>query len=99
MPPLCRAGSLRVVAVETGRVMAGWPCLVAEAERRIRARGRDHAELGVEHDNPRARALDERLGYLPYGEEPAEWDEEDPDGALVRYCTVCTMMRRSVSDR
>jgi len=72
--------------------------LVAEAERRIRARGRQHAELGVEHDNPRARALYERLGYVPYGDEPAEWDEQGPDGVVARYRTTCTMMRKRLHD-
>jgi ribosomal protein S18 acetylase RimI-like enzyme len=72
--------------------------LMAEAERRIRARGRVHAELGVEHDNPRARALYERLGYAAYGEEPAEWDAEGEDGALFRYRTVCTMLRKPLCD-
>ena len=68
--------------------------LVAEAEGRISARGRQHAELGVEHDNPRAGALYERLGYVPCRDEPAEWDEQGQDGVVVRYRTVCTMMRK-----
>jgi ribosomal protein S18 acetylase RimI-like enzyme len=68
--------------------------LVTAAEHRIRARGRQHAELDVEHDNPRARALYERLGYVAYGDQPDEWDTEGPDGTIVRYHTMCTMMRK-----
>jgi len=37
---------------------------VLAAEDRIRARGLAHAELGVEVENPRARTLYERLGYI-----------------------------------
>jgi ribosomal protein S18 acetylase RimI-like enzyme len=37
--------------------------LIAAAEERIRGRGVTVARLGVEDDNPRARALYERLGY------------------------------------
>lgn len=72
--------------------------LVAEGESRIRARGRAYAELGVEHDNPRARALYERLGYVAYGDAPDEWDSEGPDGEFVRYHTMCTLMRKSLND-
>ncbi len=44
--------------------------LVRAAERRIRDRGRSRAELAVEENNVRARALYERLGYVAYGREP-----------------------------
>jgi len=47
---------------------------------------------------PGARALYERLGYIPYGEEPAEWNEPGQDGVVVRYRTVCTMMRKLLRD-
>jgi ribosomal protein S18 acetylase RimI-like enzyme len=69
----------------------------AAAEQRIRARGLRYAELGVEHSNPRARALYERLGYAAYGDEPDEWDAEGPDGTLIRYRTVCTLMRKQLT--
>jgi ribosomal protein S18 acetylase RimI-like enzyme len=68
--------------------------LVADAEARIRRRGCGYAGLGVEHDNPRARALYERLGYVAYGDAPEEWDAEDATGALVRYRTMCTLVRK-----
>jgi len=70
--------------------------LVRVAEQRISARGCATAELAVEQENPRARALYERLGYAAYGEEPDEWDAEGPDGRVVRYHTICTLMRKSL---
>lgn len=70
--------------------------LIGAAEQRIRARGLHRAELSVEECNPRARALYERLGYLVYGSEPDSWDEEDPDGSVTRYHTVCTLMRKEL---
>jgi ribosomal protein S18 acetylase RimI-like enzyme len=71
--------------------------LVAAAELRIRARGLNHAELAVEENNPRARALYERLGYVAYDRRPDSWDEQTPDGSLRRYETVCTLMRKRLA--
>ena len=69
---------------------------IRAAEQRIRARGLRRAELGVEEDNPRARALHERLGYVAYGRKPAAWDTEAPDGSITRYETVCTLMHKEL---
>jgi len=66
------------------------------AEQRIRARGLHRAELGVEECNLRARALYERLGCVAYGSAPESWDEDAPDGSVVRYETVCTLMRKEL---
>src|SRR6266542_223793 len=71
--------------------------LVRAAEQRILARGLDRAELGVEVNNPRARSLYERLGYVAYSRRPEAWDEELPDGSLTRYETVCTLTRKRLS--
>lgn len=68
--------------------------LVRVAEQRILARCYATAELAVEQDNPRARALYERLGYVAHGEEPDEWDAEGPDGRVVRHQAICTLMRK-----
>lgn len=70
--------------------------LIQAAEQRIRARGLRRAGLAVEESNPRARELYERLGYVAYGREPDSWDEQAPDGSLVRYETVCTLMRKEL---
>ncbi|MFB6888021.1 GNAT family N-acetyltransferase [Kitasatospora sp. NPDC056327] len=71
--------------------------LIRSAEQRIGARGLTRAELGVEEDNPRARALYERLGYRAFGREPDSWDVEAEDGSLRRYETMCTLMRRDLA--
>ncbi len=73
--------------------------LIQAAEQRIRARGIQRAELGVEECNPRARALYERLGYLAYGREPGAWDKEAPDGSLTRYETPSATPGRSPADK
>ena len=70
--------------------------LIDAAEQRIRDRGLNRAELGVEVDNPRARALYERLGYVAYGSEPAAWNAVAEDGSIFRYETVCTLMRKNL---
>lgn len=70
--------------------------LVRAAEQRIRDRGLRRAALAVEEDNPRARALYERLGYVAYGREPDAWDEEGPDGSIRRHETMCVLLRKSL---
>ncbi|MFD9498172.1 GNAT family N-acetyltransferase [Streptomyces sp. NPDC060035] len=71
--------------------------LVDAAEQRIRDRGLWQAELGVEENNPRARAFYERLGYVAFDRQPDSWDEQAPDGSLRRYETMCTLMRKDIS--
>jgi GNAT superfamily N-acetyltransferase len=89
------AGTLYQAAVHPALQSCGiGTLLVRAAEDRIRARGRDRAELAVEHDNRRARALYERLGYLAYGEEADEWDADDADGLMVRHRAMCTLMQK-----
>jgi len=70
--------------------------LIEAAEQRIRARGLHRAELGVEENNPRARALYERLDYVAYGSKPTAWDVDAPDGSITRYETVLTLMRKEL---
>jgi ribosomal protein S18 acetylase RimI-like enzyme len=70
--------------------------LIEDAERRIRGRGLTRAELGVEHQNPRARALYERLGYVAFDDVPDAWDEEAPDGTIRLYETMCTVMAKEL---
>ncbi|MGP3931253.1 GNAT family N-acetyltransferase [Nonomuraea sp. KM88] len=70
--------------------------LIRAAEQRIGERGLRRAELAVEEDNPRARALYERLGYVAYDRRPDAWDEEGPDGSIRRHETTCVLMRKSL---
>lgn len=67
--------------------------LIAALEERARRRGHRRVRLGVETDNPRARALYERLGYRATGVvTPEEWNQELPDGTVTRYRTTCAEM-------
>lgn len=79
------AGNLWQLAVHPAPQSCGiGTVLIRAAEQRIRVRGLDRAELGVEESNPRARKLYERLGYAAHGREPDAWDVEGPDGATAR---------------
>lgn len=91
------AGTLWQLAVMPALQSCGLgTLLVRAAEQRIRDRGLRRAELAVEEDNPRARALYERLGYAAYGREPDAWDEEGPDGSIRRHETMCILMCKSL---
>lgn len=91
------AGTLWQLAVMPALQSCGiGTILVHAAEERIRGRALSTAELSVEQGNPRARALYERLGYRAYGTEKDGWDAEGPDGTVVWYETVCTVMRKEL---
>ncbi|MFJ6993858.1 GNAT family N-acetyltransferase [Streptomyces sp. NPDC003090] len=91
------AGTLWQLAVMPALQSCGLgTLLVRAAEQRIRDRGLRRAELAVEEDNLRARALYERLGYVAYGREPDAWDEEGPDGSIRRHETMCVLMHKSL---
>lgn len=70
--------------------------LIETAEQRIRDRGLDRAELGIDAQAPRPRPLYERLGYQAYGTEPGGWDQEQPDGSFSRYDTTIILMRKAL---
>lgn len=92
------AGTIYQAAVHPAMQSCGiGTLLVGAAEDRMRARGLSHAELLVEHDNPRARALYERLGYVSYGNTVEEWDADGPDGKLTRYRATCALMRKPLA--
>ena len=54
--------------------------LIIAAEQALIARGFDFVELGVEHDNFRARSLYQQLGFEYVGEEREEVSWRRPDG-------------------
>lgn len=70
--------------------------LIEEAEKRIRERGLDTATIGVEDNNPRARALYERLGYRPVGREQASWPRQRDDGQIEMYETEETILSKKL---
>lgn len=91
------AGTLWQLAVHGALHSCGIGTLLIDAaEQRIRARGLHRAELAVEEDNPRARALYERLGYLVYGRQPEFWDVETEEGSVTRSEKMCTLMRKEL---
>ena len=73
--------ALRVFPILRGRGIG--TRLVAEAERHLRRRGYAVSRLGVEKDNPRARALYQRLGYRLIREEQQPFAYDEPDGRLA----------------
>ncbi|MFF7654862.1 GNAT family N-acetyltransferase [Streptomyces sp. NPDC007983] len=91
------AGTLWQLAVLPALQSCGLGTLLTRAaEQRIRSRGLRRAELAVEEDNPRARALYTRLGYAAYGRKPDAWDEEGPDGVIRRHETMCVLMGKDL---
>jgi ribosomal protein S18 acetylase RimI-like enzyme len=68
--------------------------LIRSAEDRIRARPRAWAVLGVEENNPRARALYLRLGYEAFGQEAESWEQETADGEIELYETTVLLLRK-----
>ncbi|MFG1907622.1 GNAT family N-acetyltransferase [Kribbella sp. NPDC048928] len=91
------AGSLWQLSVHPALQSCGiGTVLIGAAEQRILARGLDRAEIGVELSNPRARALYERLGYVAYDEVLESWDQQEPDGSITRYETMCAQMRKEL---
>lgn len=71
--------------------------LVAALEGEITSRGIRTARLGVESDNEPAKLLYEKLGYRTVGVQNDSWMVEGPDGDLVQYRTVLTVMERSLA--
>lgn len=68
--------------------------LIAAAEERIRRRGVSKAMIGVEDNNPKARALYERLGYMPVGREKTSWRYQDERGQIKLYETELTLLEK-----
>ena len=92
------AGSLWQLAVQPALQSCGiGTLLIGAVEERIRGRGLQRAEVAVELSNPRARALYERLGYVAYEERLEGWDQENPDGSVMRYETVCAQLRKRLA--
>jgi ribosomal protein S18 acetylase RimI-like enzyme len=70
--------------------------LIAGAERRIVSRGRPLARIGVEDDNPGARRLYERLGFVVDGHDTESWERSDGDGRVTTHHAQVTRMRKDL---
>lgn len=71
--------------------------LIHALEQRIRDRGLRHAQLGVDDNASRPRALYERLGYAVCGTETGAWNQQAPDGTVTLYETTITLLRKELS--
>jgi ribosomal protein S18 acetylase RimI-like enzyme len=105
--PVAKAGILYSVDVRLAEIMqlathgqlqglGLGTALIGAAEARMRNRGVGVSRVGVEDDNPRARALYERLGYREVGRKPESWEAERPDGSLFEYHTFVTEMDKAL---
>lgn len=70
--------------------------LLQAAERALAERGVGFAEIGVEKDNPRARALYERVGYRVHRELREEYGYTPPGGQPVRHVVDQWMLRKDL---
>ncbi|NGO72425.1 GNAT family N-acetyltransferase [Streptomyces boncukensis] len=71
--------------------------LIREAERLATARGCRSIGLGVERNNPRARALYRRLGYRPSTPYLDCWSYADGAGVVHRVADACTYMVKDLA--
>ncbi|MFG3258409.1 GNAT family N-acetyltransferase [Streptomyces sp. NPDC048172] len=71
--------------------------LIREAERLASGRGCTRIGLGVERNNPRARALYRRLGYHPTTPYLDCWSYEDGVGVTHRVADACTFMVKNLA--
>ncbi|CAF1555820.1 unnamed protein product, partial [Didymodactylos carnosus] len=70
--------------------------LIQALEKRTVDRGCTAAELSVEIENARARALYERLEYSIIGTTTESWREEADDGTITVYTCECLRMRKTL---
>ena len=71
--------------------------LIREAERRVRERGISRVGLAVGVDNPRARALYERLGYSAWEHGSFEVSWALPNDPSKRESEICTYLLKPLS--
>jgi ribosomal protein S18 acetylase RimI-like enzyme len=89
------SGTLWMLAIhERFQSLGAGAQLIAALEQKIIGHGRPLARMLVEHDNSRARALYERLGYSEAGATLDSW----PVGGDRTYVTACTIMERRLID-
>ena len=91
------AGTLWQLATHEGlRGLGLGTRLIAALEQKAKDRGLHEAIIGVESDNPRARALYERLGYRACGHEQDTWQEIDNEGRPYTYHAEVDLLQKSL---
>jgi len=89
--PSTDAGTIWMLAVhERLQSLGAGAELITALEQKIIDHGRSLARMLVEHDNPRAKALYERIGYTEAGAALDSW----PVAGGRTYVTACTIMER-----
>jgi ribosomal protein S18 acetylase RimI-like enzyme len=68
--------------------------LIQTAEHLLRERGFQWATIAVAQDNPRARRLYERLGYVIFRRDNSHWSYTDPDGEEHEVREACWALRK-----
>ena len=68
------------------------------AEAELRRRGMDTASIGVEKDNPRARALYERQGYRVIADDPGRWSYLDHEGNIQEVLEPAWLMEKRLHE-
>jgi ribosomal protein S18 acetylase RimI-like enzyme len=89
------AGNIWMLAVhERFQSLGVGTQLITALQQKIIDHGRPIARMLVEHDNPRARALYQRLGYSEAGAALDSW----PVAGGKTYVTACTIMERTLPE-
>jgi ribosomal protein S18 acetylase RimI-like enzyme len=70
--------------------------LLWEAEDILLRRGMRKASIGVEKNNPRARALYERYGFRIVGDDPGRWSFVDHEGVLQEVVEPAWLMEKNL---
>jgi ribosomal protein S18 acetylase RimI-like enzyme len=88
--------ALRIKPAFRGRGL-GTRILIA-AEDELRRRGMDTAAIGVEKNNPRARALYERQGYRIIADDPGRWSYLDHEGNIQEVLEPAWLMEKRLRE-
>ncbi len=70
--------------------------MIRAAEDVLRRRGMDTASIGVEKNNPRARALYERSGYRVIADDPGRWSYIDHEGNSREVLEPAWLMEKKI---
>ncbi len=72
--------------------------ILEAAEEELRRRGMTTASIGVEKNNPRARALYERRGYRIIADDPGRWSYVDHEGNIQEVLEPAWLMEKSIHE-
>jgi GNAT superfamily N-acetyltransferase len=97
LPGVPELGHLEVLAALWRRGIG--TALIRAAEDAARRRGHDRVTLAVGVDNPGARRLYERLGYVDWGHGAVvgSWEEPGEDGTPVTFSETCDVLVKRLS--